>query len=214
MAGWRRQRRPAQDHLVDHEFAVVLAERAGRCAIARVWRIGTPGPLPNDPEGIAQRAAISGHFPLSLCRQILASPAGKSIGLVIAHMTNRLCRIDRAQTAERHRKPGTIDFAPITRRFPMLSLDGGPAVRQPQRRCHITTVGHEFQPFTVCDQRPREPHRPQYNLMGGLLVVEAKPAVAVPDHVNAGNKSRPPRHPGSYRTAAIASRDRKPDASR
>src|SRR5947199_8859752 len=52
MARGRRMRAAAQDHLVDHEFAVVLAERAFGRAVAGIGRVGAARPLPNHAEGI------------------------------------------------------------------------------------------------------------------------------------------------------------------
>src|SRR5258706_8109067 len=42
-----RMRAAAQHHLVDHELAVVLAERAVRRAVARVGQIRAARPLPD-----------------------------------------------------------------------------------------------------------------------------------------------------------------------
>ena len=161
MAGRRRQRRAAQDHLVDHEFAVVFAERARRRPVARIWRIGAARPLPDDAEGVAEHAAFGRDLPLGFGRQILAGPARERVGLVIADVTDRRARIDRAQAAERHREPCAVDLAPIAGRVPALRLDRRPAVGQPQRRRRVAAVGHEFEPLAVGHERRREPHRPQ-----------------------------------------------------
>src|SRR5690242_9810163 len=90
MAARGCKRGAAQHELVDHELAVVFAERAFNGAIARVRRIGAAGPLPDDAEGIVELARSCGDLPFHLGRQMLASPACKGVGLVIADMTDRL----------------------------------------------------------------------------------------------------------------------------
>src|SRR5262249_1955031 len=49
----------AQDVLVAHEFSVVLAERAGRCSVARVRRICAARPFPNVAEHLVKLPIIS-----------------------------------------------------------------------------------------------------------------------------------------------------------
>ena len=130
---------------------------------------------------------------------MLAGPARKGIGLVIADVTHRRRRIDPAQAAKRHRKPGAVDLAPIAGRLPALRLDRRPAVRQPQGRRRVAAVGHEFEPFAVGDERRRKPHRPQHDLMRRLFVVEAEAVAVVADRMDAGDQRaarpalRPPR---------------------
>ncbi len=51
----RRMRATAQHHLVDHELAVVFAERAVGCAIARIGQVGTARPLPDHAEGVVEQ---------------------------------------------------------------------------------------------------------------------------------------------------------------
>src|SRR3954468_8999142 len=48
------KRGAAQHQLIDHELAVVFAERALDGAISGVRRVRTAGPLPDDAEGIVQ----------------------------------------------------------------------------------------------------------------------------------------------------------------
>src|SRR5215471_3221075 len=64
VSGGRRKRRPAQDQLVDHELAVVFAERASVRAIARIDRIGAAGALPAAAEGIVEVITARGDLPL------------------------------------------------------------------------------------------------------------------------------------------------------
>ena len=66
MPGRRRQRRAAQYHLIDHELAVVFAERAGRRPLAGIRRIGAARPLPDHAECIAEHAACWPRFPTRL----------------------------------------------------------------------------------------------------------------------------------------------------
>src|SRR5262245_56765892 len=47
-----RKRRAAQDHLADHELAVVLPERAFNGPIARIREIGAARPLPGNAKRI------------------------------------------------------------------------------------------------------------------------------------------------------------------
>src|SRR6516162_6527346 len=63
VSGRRCQRRTAQHELVDHELAVIFAERAFDRAIARVGRVGAARPLPDDPESVVESAGASRNFP-------------------------------------------------------------------------------------------------------------------------------------------------------
>src|SRR5712692_10334114 len=69
--GGRRVRAAAQHHLVDHELAVVLAERALRRAIPWVGQIGAAGPLPDDAESVVEKILASRHFTFGFRRQVL-----------------------------------------------------------------------------------------------------------------------------------------------
>src|ERR1700730_3036842 len=109
----RRQRASAQYHLIDHEFAVVLAERPGLRPIARIGRIGGARPLPYEPKGVSDLAAAGGYLPFRLARQIFSDPTRECIGLVVAHVAQRRRRIDRAQSAERHRQPRPVNLSPV-----------------------------------------------------------------------------------------------------
>src|SRR5581483_7762894 len=53
----RCKRGAAQHQLIDHELAVVLAERAFDGAVAGIGGIGAAGPLPDDAEGIVEMTA-------------------------------------------------------------------------------------------------------------------------------------------------------------
>src|SRR4051794_8933900 len=65
----RRHRGAAQHQLVDHEFTVVFAERTFHRAVAGVGRVGAPGPLPNDSEGVVEPSCARGDLPLHFGRQ-------------------------------------------------------------------------------------------------------------------------------------------------
>src|SRR5205085_12562529 len=58
MRARRGARAAAQDVLVDHEFAVVFAERARRGAEARIRRIRAVGPLPDIAKHRAHRGPV------------------------------------------------------------------------------------------------------------------------------------------------------------
>src|SRR5215471_3370732 len=87
MPGRGGVRAAAQYHLADHELAVVLPERALRCAVARIGQIGAAGPLPDHAEGIVEE--IGARLPLRLGGKMLAGPAGEGVGLVVAHVHDR-----------------------------------------------------------------------------------------------------------------------------
>src|SRR3981189_3497921 len=56
MPVWSCKRGAAQHQLVDHELAVVFAERALNGTVARIGGVGAAGPLPHHPERVVQRA--------------------------------------------------------------------------------------------------------------------------------------------------------------
>src|SRR5258708_8282149 len=103
------KRGAAQHQLIDHELAVVLAERALDRPIAGVGRIRAAGPLPHDPERIVEVAGAGGDLPLHLARQMLAAPARKRARLLIAYMPDRGVRVDRLQAAKCHDLPFAVD---------------------------------------------------------------------------------------------------------
>src|SRR5579885_428695 len=144
MAFGRRQRTAAKNHLVDHELAVVFAERAFERAIARVSEIRAPRPLPDNAEGVGQETVSRGYFPFEFGRKMLAGPARERVGLEIADMANRRVRIDRFQSAERKLMPFAVDFPPVKRRFPRFRLHRVPAVGKPESRRLVAAVPHEF----------------------------------------------------------------------
>src|SRR5580693_8367354 len=82
------KRGAAQHQLIDHELAVVFAERAFNGAVAGVGRIGAAGPLPDDAEGVVELAGARSDFPLHFGREVPASPARERIRLIIADVTD------------------------------------------------------------------------------------------------------------------------------
>src|SRR5260370_38416831 len=80
------KRRAAQHQLIDHELAIVFAERALDGAVAWVGGVGAAGPLPHDYESVVEMAGSRRDFPLHLARQILAAPAPDRLGYVIANL--------------------------------------------------------------------------------------------------------------------------------
>src|SRR5438105_4027167 len=79
VAEWRRVRRAPQHHLVDHELAIIFAERARRRPITRIGRVRAASPLPYDAKGIVDETKPRRHLPLGFGRQILARPAREGI---------------------------------------------------------------------------------------------------------------------------------------
>src|ERR1019366_10598596 len=78
------KRRAAQHQLVDHELAVVFAERALHRPVAGIGGVGAAGPLPDNPERVVEMAGTGGDFPFHFGRQMLAAPARKGVRLIIA----------------------------------------------------------------------------------------------------------------------------------
>src|SRR5581483_11802655 len=95
VTGGSRKRRAAQDQLIYHELAIVLAERARRSFISGIWRIRTARPLPDNSVSVGKCAAFCRNLPLALGRKILVRPAREGIRFVIADMTNGRGGIDR-----------------------------------------------------------------------------------------------------------------------
>src|SRR5262245_14443113 len=54
VAGRRRERAAAKNHLIDHELAIVLAERVVGRAVARIGQVCAARPLPDNAVGIIE----------------------------------------------------------------------------------------------------------------------------------------------------------------
>src|ERR1700682_2350328 len=114
------KRRAAQHQLVDHELAVIFAERALNGPVAGIGGVGAAGPLPYDPERVVEMAGARGDLPLHFGRQMLAAPARERVGFIIADVADRGGSVDRLQAAERHEPPFAVDLAPVAGRLPLF----------------------------------------------------------------------------------------------
>src|SRR5713226_3700158 len=83
------KRGAAQHQLVDHELAVILAERAFDGPVTGIGGVGAAGPLPQDSEGVVEVAGSSCDFPFHFGRQMLAAPARERVRFVIADVADR-----------------------------------------------------------------------------------------------------------------------------
>src|ERR1700730_5441916 len=127
----RRHRWTAQQHLDDHQFSIVFAQRTGDRAVGRIRTIMAARPLPDNAECILQFAGACRDFPFGFARQMLTGPARERVGLVITHVADRQFLINRMESAERETVPTAIHLAPMPRCRPILGRDYGPAVGQP-----------------------------------------------------------------------------------
>ena len=139
----------AQHHLIDHELAVVFADRAIGCTITRIGRIGARSPFPDIAEHLARRGVVRGNraqvsgfdevagvrierccskLPFELRRQALAAPTRERIGFIEADMRDRRFRIERLNSGKHHRQPFAIPPFPIERRLPAFRHGTLPAV--------------------------------------------------------------------------------------
>ena len=121
------------------------------------------------PKASSIRPGLRRDLPLLLGRQVLAHPARERVGLVVAHMADRRGRIDRPQARERQRMRDAVDLAPVAGRLPAFRLHRRPAVGEPQRGRRVAAVGDEIEPLRIGDERARDPHRPQIDLMRRAL---------------------------------------------
>src|SRR5947209_1338366 len=122
MPGRSGKRTAAQDHLIDHEFAIVFAERAHSGPKAGIGRIGATRPLPHDAERIVDNVVTGCGLPFGFSRQVFAGPAGERVRLVVADVTDGRVGIDRPQAPERHLMPCAVDLLPIAGGAPTLGL--------------------------------------------------------------------------------------------
>src|SRR5262249_48396241 len=144
-----------QDELVAHELAVVLPQRPGGRAVARVGDVGAGGPLPDVAEELGQpaaggrrgrpqapglqegpgdRTAGGARLPPRLGREPGAGPAGERVRLVKADVADRVRGGTRRPAVEGEEAPDAPFRAPVKRRFPTPLPEGGPAVGEPQLR--------------------------------------------------------------------------------
>src|SRR5262249_3801757 len=103
----------AENELIAHELAVILAERAGGRPVARVADVGARCPLPDIAKQLVERASIirsrdslrmkmaalkkmtcgsrsgGGCFPFRLHGQTRPGPARKGVGFIVADVAQR-----------------------------------------------------------------------------------------------------------------------------
>src|SRR5262245_23394507 len=77
-------RRAAQDHLVDHELAVILADRSRGFRKARIRKIRRVRPFPTQ----SPIELVTRSLPFELRRESHAFPFGERGGLVPGNVTN------------------------------------------------------------------------------------------------------------------------------
>lgn len=156
MAGRCRQGTTAEDHLIAHEFAVVLADRASHRAEAWVREKGADRPPRTQFRSEAARRTCGRRRPPDIMR--CGQPA----------------RLDRVRSGPRSQNlPTVILFVPMHRGLPTFGLHGRPGVTHPQ--CHGAVAGtfHEIEPFAAAHQPIRGPVGPAEGLVSRVLSVLA-----------------------------------------
>ena len=204
----RRGAAPAPEHvLAHHELAVVLADGARGGAEPGIGGVGARGPLPGVAEdavgrhggpwmGRAVREEVVAQevvalavrrgdgLPLGLGRQPHAGPVGERVRLVVADVADGLVGVDRPQTRQRELQPaiGVVGIAPpVEGGVPVLGVDDGPAVGEPELGPAVAVVLHEGEPLAAGDRAVGQPEGRQVHRVHGELVVEAEPLAAVAD---------------------------------
>src|SRR5262245_6398097 len=106
--------------------------------------------------GAGKARDAGGVLPLALGGKAGALPTGVSVGLVEAHVADRLVRIQIAYPREGPDPPAAAVLLPVERRRPTLFLHFRPAVRQPEEGVAVAAVRHELQVLAVGDQAVAE----------------------------------------------------------
>src|SRR5579883_2370165 len=207
----------AQDHLVAHELAVVLADRSGGRTEARICDIGTRRPFPHIAEHLQkartvragsrggagmQPAAIGEiaydrqlcgrHLPFRLARQALAGPAGKGVGLIKTDMTDRLRRVQPTAPAQRENRPRPLALAPpIERRFPALLAYRRPAVGEPEFGAAIAAILDEVEILAAGRRARGQTEGFEPDLVARRLIVKGETGAAMPDLIQPAGKFDP-----------------------
>src|SRR5262249_12936332 len=156
---------------VAHEFSVVFPQGAGSRLIAGVADVRAGRPLPDVAVELEERTAViagdgtgrmialglqkmtgqrssgGSGFPFLFRGEAAAAPVRKGVCLIVAHMTDRLVRVQGTPAAERCDSPGAALPVPVERRRPGALLPHRPAVGKPERGPVITTVLDECQKF-------------------------------------------------------------------
>ena len=193
----------AQHHLVAHELAVVLTDRAGRRLEAGVGQVGgrrsTPRPrcrAGRAPAGgaaagggagaaraevvrrVADAAAPGGHLPLELGREPGAGPAGVGVGLEVADVDDRVGGgRPAAAPCERELGPAVAVGFPVEGGPPALA-----AARWPSRRTATARAARSPPSAMKASQSPLVTSRSamrngrEQGVVAGALVVEGEAA--------------------------------------
>ena len=197
----------AQHDLIDHEFAVILANRPRFCLESGIGRIGAFGPLPDIAEhplwsfgvGLAggNGAQVSRRHLIGACTgpmgdvempgcglpfgfrwEALSGPGGIGRRLKEADMADWRVVIERAETLKRELGPAAVLIRPPVERCPpALFVNQCPAVRMPKFGTLVATVLDVFEKFPIGHAARRELEIAQYYVMRRLLVVEGEMAV-------------------------------------
>src|SRR5258706_8866326 len=178
MAARRGARAAAQNVLPDHEFAVVLADRAGGRPEMRIRAVVTASPFPDVAkelrktvlgrrlasgkrmqrpafEKIARdRRVARGDLPLGFARQPRARPARVGLGFIETDMAHRRMRVDRLLAVHSEGVPAPLALTPLLRRLPAAPRHRVPSRAEPQLRTSIATVVDEVEEVPVRIQLP------------------------------------------------------------
>src|SRR5699024_7146033 len=164
VAGGGQGAAAAQDVLVGHELAVVLAGGALERLESGVGQVRAGGPLPPAADGAlgggSRVAAVGVEFvpdvpaggrdlPFELGGQPGTGPARIGVCLVEGHVDHGLGVHPGATSREGEGGPltvGPVGAPPVAGRLPPLGLHGGPAVGEPQFGAGVAVVGHEALP--------------------------------------------------------------------
>ena len=163
---WGCSRRSSpKHHLIDHEFAVIFADRSLGGFVARIWQIGAAGELP----AIAKQSIttlrhqiletvqlVAGSrviivrdcFPFEFCRQSRPGPGRKCIRFVIGYVRYRRVGIACLPAIMGE----LLVLVPVKWCLDLFTLDPGPAIRQPQRGGLVPVIRHKFVPLRIGDQ--------------------------------------------------------------
>src|SRR6185312_6394306 len=110
-------------------------------------------------------------FPLELRRQPLARPTGERIGFVVAHVTDRLRRVDALHEIHAARSPAVVVSLPILRRTNAGFLEPPPSRVRPHRTRVVAPIRHERQIRSVSHWVHVDPERRQLDCVARPLVV-------------------------------------------
>ncbi len=188
-----------QDHLPNHELAVIFGERAVERTIARIGIVGGACPLPHIPEQLGGaglgglrmqqidveeisrlRHVLRHRFPFEFRRQPLARP--RSIGgrFIEAYMRDRLGGVDRAHTVQREYLVSVRTNSSGPRHFSFLRQRPLPFDSQ-ELRPLIAAVLDELAIFAAGGDTRCKSERSQRHGMPWAFIVERKALAVMPD---------------------------------